>query len=140
MGWQAGQDLCLHALGLNMVSLDWQKHADRIVIGSAQHERTATLRQSDKQIVGVADAMCIGYQRPDVIQRHLSRQAPLFPRDMYRQEATPDRQMSPVICYFDDTANHCVLPREPGIPQLTNWRHRNLARFQSPQRTRFSRN
>ena len=96
------------------MTVQGEQHADSVVIGRAQHERRPSLRQRHQQIVGVGNAVRIGDHGRDVVQRHLSQFLALAFRVAHHHEATIDEQVPPVICDFDDAANHGGQSPNPG--------------------------
>ena len=106
MQWQRSRPLGLNALGLYMVAIQRQQHADGVVVGSTQHKGRTPLCQRHQQVVGVGQAVGIGNDGSNVIQRDLPQLFALAFRVFHHHEAAVHKQVPSVVCDFDDAAYH----------------------------------
>ena len=109
-----GGNLRLDPARLLEVALDGQQHADGVVVCGAQYERCAALGKRHQQAVGVAQAVCVGYDCRNVVQWHLPQFLALSICVLHHHEPTVHEQVTPVIGHLDDAADHIGYSLKPG--------------------------
>ena len=110
----AGGNLRFNALGLFKVAFNRQQHANRVVVGGAQHKWRTAFSQGHQQIVGVAQAMRVGDDGGNVVERNLPKFLALAIGVLHHQKAPVHEQVAPVVSHFNNAADHADQGLKPG--------------------------
>ena len=83
-----------------MVAIQCYEDTNSIVVCCAEYEWRSTFCQCDQQVVGVCDAVRIGYDGRNIVQGNLSQLLAIAFAVANDHEATIDKQVATVVCNF----------------------------------------